>query len=163
MRFLIFILLAWSFIGLSSAGIIYVGPDHPKLLKEADLVAVLRLKTMADTGTTKALTSESPLAFHEFKATFEVLTVFKGDADAPLALRMHRFPTLEEAVRQLGDEGRRQLSIIHRHRNIHIHLMTPTHAKEYLAYLKKQEDGTYIPVGDPTMTVVSFLELKVSF
>ena len=78
-------------------------PDYQKQFQQADIVAVVRVSGVTNTGTTKRINNNSRLEFRECEVKMQIVTPLKGDATNSVNCRLYRFPTKAERDADLGE------------------------------------------------------------
>lgn len=139
----------------------YGMPDYATMLREADLVAVVRFVDLRDSGNKKELngvdSNPTGLHFRELKGKARVISLIKGDPGGDVTCRFYRYPSIEESTEDLGDPdlARRRLAACLRDFGlVHVFPGPPCETAgfeitDFLVYLKKSADGWYEPVtGD---------------
>jgi hypothetical protein len=134
-------------------------PDYAKQFEAADLVAIVRVREVADTGATNRLDPNSQIRFREFETDMEVLSLLKGEATNAIKCRLFRFPSEQERNADLGERDARIQYL--KATPWESGLFVPKQHHEYLVYLKRSEAGYYLPARGVQTAVYSFLELKV--
>jgi hypothetical protein len=118
-------------------------PDYSGQFDSADVVAVIRVSRIAETGQTKRLRGNSRVMFRELEVQVEIVSLMKGKTNQPITCRLYRFPTIEEAKGDLGPRAHIELLA---ETPWESGLFVPRQWNHYLAYLKRDADGFYVPV-----------------
>jgi hypothetical protein len=133
-------------------------PDYGKQFEAADLVAVVRVSSISETGITNQLRNGSRLLFREIAVRFDVVSLMKGGTNQQIMCKLYRFPTTEEATEDLGTNGKMELLAAGPWES---GLFIPRKWYHYLAYLKRTQDGNYVPVSGFEMADHCLVELTV--
>ncbi len=146
-------------IALPSYAWIHPIPDYQKQFDESDLVAVVRVSSVADTGITNRLKADSRLQFREVAVEMKIITLFKGQATNSVNCRLYRFPNKKERIADLGE---REAGIEYiKATPWESGLFIPKVHRDYLVYLKRSADACYQTVkGSASHTI---LELNAQF
>ncbi|MEI6781984.1 MAG: hypothetical protein WCQ21_13810 [Verrucomicrobiota bacterium] len=136
-------------------------PDYRKQLEASDLVAVVRVAQVSNTGITKQLRSNSRLQFRELEVQLEVISPMKGEAPQHIRCRLYRFPTIKETMADLGEREARVEDL--KASPWESGLFVPKQWEYYLGYLKRSDDAHYVPVGGFESAALGFLALKAPF
>src|SRR5437870_2535688 len=78
-------------------------PDYKKQFEDADVVAIVRVSGVTNTGSTKRLKTNSRLEFRECELQMQIVSLFKGETTNSLKCRLYRFPTKKEREADLGE------------------------------------------------------------
>ena len=134
-------------------------PDYQKQFEQADLVAVVRVSGVTNTGSTKRINEKSRLEFRECEVNMQIISAFKGDTTNSVKCRLYRFPT--EAERD-ADLGKREAAIEYMKATPwESDLFVPKQWDHCLVYLKRSAAGSYRTVTGSS--VHNILKLEVSF
>lgn len=131
-------------------------PDYQKQFEKSDLVAIVRVSAIKDTGATKRLEKNSRLEFREVEVQMKIISLFKGSNTNSFNCRIYRFPTKQERDADLGE--RDSLSAYVMANPWDSGIFVPKLHRDYLVYLKRSPDGTYHPVYESFTHTI--LELK---
>ncbi len=134
-------------------------PDYKSQLDAADLVAVVRVLKLTDTGSTNRLNLNSRLWFREFEVEMKMLSVFKGGATNIIKCRLYRFPTEQERNAELVEREDRMEYL--KANPWESGLFIPNLHRDYLVYLKRSEPDSFVPATGIRSAIFSMLELKV--
>ncbi len=148
-------------ITVSAQAWMHLLPDYAKQQKDADLVAIVRMDKVTDTGNTRMLDSKSQIQFRELETEMKILSTLKGRATDSIKCRLYRFPVKKErdADIEQGEADRQYLMATPWQSG----LFVPKQHREYLVYLKLSEAGYYLPTTGYTAAIYSIIELNVPF
>lgn len=155
-----------------AGGLRYGVPDYAAMFRDSDLVAIVRFHDLKDTGLKKELddvySRPSGLHFRELKGTARVISLIRGAGDEKVAVRLYRYPTIEESSNDLGDRelARKRLAACFRNSGlVHVFPGIPRETElfermDFLVYLKKTGDGFYAPATGDSDSYSSIRQLN---
>lgn len=136
-------------------------PNYEQQKAAADMVAVTEVKSIQDAGNKKQLKPNSKLLFRQIEVQLKVVSLLKGVAVKTNEVKclLWRFPTEAERISDHGDEAKAEYGLANPWESS---LFVPKLNATYLAYLKRTENGNYVPAtGDAS--IYSLIRLEVPF
>jgi hypothetical protein len=146
--------------GMSSLAWMDLQPDYKKQFESSDVVAVVRVTSISDTGVTNALQG-TRLRFREMRVEMRVTSLLKGEAPEQIKCMLYRFPTESESKADWGE--REGPFVLLEGSPWETGLFVPKQWDYYLGYLKRRGDGTYYPARGFEEAILCLVELRVPF
>lgn len=154
--------LVFAIASASAHGWIVEEPiDFAKQMQSADLVGIVEVTKVLETGRKKVL-YDGGVHFRELKLELKVLSAFKGK-EKWVTCMIYREPTREELIAEGLDENevRRVLLNLGTDESLHLFPARVTQRAQLLVYLKASE-SIYLPVTGELKSSRSLLRLEPS-
>ena len=155
------IITGLAIVGTSAFAWMNPWPNYKNQFAAADLVGIVRVIRVKETGEAKAIEDGVNLLFRKVEVELHVLSVFKGQSKEKIDIVLFRCPTKEECIADFGEQqGEIAWFMVRVGGTGREGYFIPKEGRDYLAYLRKHKDLPYLPVGGFISSLYSILEVK---